>query len=1253
MQSGQVLLSLSMKRALSISLLSLVILSCSSSRLYYSSDAKEWESESVGETNELIYEMYLIGDAGSPSLDQQEPNLKLLEKKLSQSSERSAVVFLGDNIYLNGLPDSTHPRRKFYEDRIIEQMKTVEDFKGRVFFIPGNHDWDDGGKDGLNAIRRQEKFVEEYLDRGNTFLPDNGFPGPVDVELMDDDEHPLLRDDIRLVILDTQWWLHKYEKPFGDNGEYNLFDGGDFLNEFEDILIKRQKDFLVVAAHHPIMSQGPHGGYLPPSTHLKPPIFGTFNALYRRIFGYEQDVNHYRYRNMASTFKTLFEGNDHLIYASGHSHSLQYFREKGKRETRHYLVTGAGTKENYVASGRETEFSYEGEGFSKIKYYGDGSVWLEAWTHDGTDEGKLLYKTQMKPPYADPLEQEEENLPDIDYSDSTKVLAANPDYDGKGFLFEAFIGGHNRKYWSIESEFPVFDITEVNGGLIPVRMGGKGQSNTLHLEDADGNEFVLRSVDKQAGKIWDENLRKTFALDVAQDQFSILNPYGALIIPKLADAIGVYHTNPKIYYVPNDPRLGRYGDQIGGQLGLFEEKPDNDMSHVESVGRSEEVMAYRDMIREVDGDIDHRIDQEMFARARILDMIIGDWDRHSDQWRWAAFEPEDEQGKIYRPIPRDRDVAFMRMDGIIPTITKFGSFFQYQNFGDDYGNLVGLNFNSLDQTRRFTNQLTHSDWVAISEEIKRNLTDAVIESAVREYPIEVFEKYGDETIGHLKARRNKLLDITEEYYEMISGIVSIPASNKRERFVVSTLDRDRTRVEVYKLSGKGELREKYFDRIFTDKETSELRLFGLSGDDEFILKGEADNKIRILVNGGPGNDVINTLELNKKTARDIEIFDSEKGNEFFTSKKVHKHLSDDPTVNKYNYESDFKWDRVFPGYYFEYNSFDGVFIGGGPKIVRYGFRKDPAVTHYLRFNYAPRTGAANLKYDGTWFERVNNWDLQAEGEILFPKSFRNFFGLGNETTLEDRGNKYYRARLTKYTGEISLYQKVNNILGIELGNNFTVTDVENDDEDNNIITDPSAGISIDTFKDQWFNTLFSKISIVDVDNDVNPKQGYKFNFNSDIHIGIKNTSHPFSRLSSEFRIFYPIKFSPQIVVANRVGGAHNIGPFPFYESNTIGGTQNLRGYNGRRFAGRSSFYNNTEVRIELLDFYRYLLGGKLGITGFFDTGRVWTDNENSSRWHQGYGGGIWFNAFDSVLLNSTIGTSDEGVLVEIKAGFFF
>ncbi len=1233
----------------------IILISCSGSKVFISEEGADWQKRQSPEKEELIYQIFLIGDAGAATLDKQEPTLKLFQKSVEAGGEKSAAVFLGDNIYSYGLPEPTAPDRDFAEARLTEQLKTVQNYEGRVIFVPGNHDWDDGRAGGLEAVKRQEEFVEAYLNRGNTFLPDEGFPGPTDIELMDDDEHPALRKDIRLIVLDTQWWLHKHKKPYGDTGEYELFDGGDFLNEMEDVLKKRQKDFLVVAAHHPLITLGPHGGYVPPSRHLKPPIFGSLYAFYRRAFGLEQDVTHHKYKQLSRTLQNMFLGNDHLVYASGHSHNLQYIKKQGKRETQHYIVSGSGTKKNYVAKGRGSEFSYQGEGFVTLKYYENGSVWMEAWAPigDGTN-GKLLYKTELKPPYSDPLLGEKENqMQDIDYTDSLITLAPNPSYDEKGKAFRALAGNHNRELWSIKSEYPVFDVTEIKGGLIPVRMGGKGQSNTLHLEDKQGNEYVLRSVDKQAGKIWDENLKKTFALDLAQDQFSILNPYGALLIPTLAKAINVYHTNPALYYVPDDPMLGEYADQISGQLALFEEKPDGDMSHVASAGNSEEVVAYRDMIREIDGDIDHRVDQEMFARARLLDMLLGDWDRHSDQWRWATFEPDDRQGKIYRPIPRDRDVAFMKMNGLIPVVAKTGPFFQYQNFGENYGNLAGLNYNSLAQTRRFTNQLTREDWLEIAKKIQNQLTNEVLQQAVNQYPPEVKSTRGEETYQLLKARRDKLLSVAEKYYKMISGVVSIPGSHKRELFIVEALNDDKIRIQVFKLSGKGKLREKYYERTLDRSETREIRLYGMGDDDEFMFRGNNKSNIKILVSGGPGDDFYVDESTNQEFSKSIDVFDTERGNAYNLSGKTHIHHTKNPIENNYNYEKDFRWNRVHPGYFFSYNDDDGIFVGGGPRIIRNGFRKFPAVRHYFRVNYAPRTGAANIKYSGTWYELIGDWDLNLESAILFPKSYRNFFGLGNETTIEERDRNFYRARLTRYEIKPGISLRLNEFLSIHTGNRLSVTQADDNRDEDNVVSERDVGISPNTFKDQWFNTPYVNLALSDVDNAINPTMGYRLMLESDINIGIRNTTQTFSRFAGQLQMYFPVRFTPQITLANRMGGAHNIGSFPFYESNTIGGTTNLRGFRGNRFSGRSTFYNNFELRAELFDFYRYLLGGKVGLSGFFDIGRVWTDSESSTIWHRGYGGGIWFNLFDSMLLNSSVGRSNEDVLLEIKAGFFF
>ncbi|MTI87811.1 MAG: hypothetical protein FH748_07570 [Balneolaceae bacterium] len=1232
-----------------------LMLSCTSTRTFVDMEKGNPLELSPPPAQELLYRVFLIGDAGGPSLDVQEPSLKLFESFLKEADERSAAIFLGDNIYLNGLPPADHPRRAFYEARIIEQMKTVNEFDGRVFFIPGNHDWDDGGKKGLEAVKRQEKFVEKYLNRGNTFYPDNGFPGPADIKLMDDDEHPKLREDIRLILLDTQWWLHKYDKSRGDTGEYKVSDAGDVLTELDDILKKQRNDFLLVAGHHPLITHGARGGYLPPSVHLKPPVFGSLYALYRRIFGYRQDLTHHTYRQMSTALKNLFMGIEleHLVYAAGHSHSLQHHIQGNVRTQRHYLVSGAGSKERYVAKGRGAAFTHQGKGFMTLQYYEDGSVWVEGWVPKGDGStGEMIYRNQIKEPYDDPVPGDmEANQPEVDYSDSTRIISPNPEYDNKSTLFRMIAGEHNRGYWSIPATFPVFDVGTIKGGLKPVRLGGKGQTNTLHLESKDGVDYVLRSVDKEAGRIWEEELKQTVALDLAQDQFSILNPYAALVIPELADAVEVFHTNPKIYYVPHDPRLGSYADEVGGTLALFEERPNGDMSTIKSVGYTEEVLSHAEMIREIDGDIDHRVDQEAFARARLLDMLVADWDRHSDQWRWASFEPDDNKGKIYVPIPRDRDIALMNMTGPLARLAKLGSFFQYQNFRENYGLLRGLNFNSLTISRRFTNQLNREQWLAIAGFMEEALTDEVIEKAVRNYPDPVFKKYGTQTIRIMKKRRDKLKKVADAYYDMIAEVVSVLGSNKRERFEVQILDEEQLSVKVYKLSGDGDVKRKYYDRTFHSSATQELRLLGMNGDDEFLLSGEAENRVKINIVGGSGTDVFRDQTPKEGLRPNIYIYDTREGNNFETASNTVVKTSNDPLVNQYNYRTDYKWDRHFFSLYTSYNNDDGIFLGGGPEIVRYGFRKHPAARHYFRANYAPKTGAANVRYSGWWYQVAGSWDLNVESAFFLPKSYRNFFGLGNETTLEERKNNYYRARLTRYIIEPRMYIKKNDVFTFYAGIHSSITKVDGNDD--NILNDPDLNIPSETFSSQWFGGVTSGIKIRDADDASNPRQGYQFQMSGKVGLGMENTSDNFAVLSSDLRLYLSARYTPQVTFANRIGFAHNFGDFPFYESNTLGGTTTLRGYLGNRFSGRTSVYNNAEVRLELFDFYRYLLGGKIGLVGFVDTGRVWTDRRHSDVWHIGYGGGIWFNIFESFMVNTSLGISGEGTLFEIKAGFLF
>jgi hypothetical protein len=173
------------------------------------------------------------------------------------------------------------------------------------------------------------------------------------------------------------------------------------------------------------------------------------------------------------------------------------------------------------------------------------------------------------------IEVAEDEYPD--YSDSTIVVAPEPTYKA-GWLHEFLTGSNHRDVWITPVEVPYFDIGKEHGGLKPVKRGGGMQTTSIRLEALDGKQYVLRSVNKDGRRFLPEEFQYTFVAPISQDFISYSHPHGAFIIPTLADAVGVYHTNPRLVQVPDDPRFGIYQNFVGNILMLYEERPNKDMS---------------------------------------------------------------------------------------------------------------------------------------------------------------------------------------------------------------------------------------------------------------------------------------------------------------------------------------------------------------------------------------------------------------------------------------------------------------------------------------------------------------------------------------------------------------------------------------------------------------------------------------------------------------------------------------------------
>ena len=134
------------------------------------------------------------------------------------------------------------------------------------------------------------------------------------------------------------------------------------------------------------------------------------------------------------------------------------------------------------------------------------------------------------------------------------------------------------------------------------------------METADGRQFALRSIDKDLTKALPEEIRDINLLNLLQDQVSAMHPYSALVVPPLADAVGVYHTNPKVVYLKPQAAMGSFNPLFPEGLYLFEERPEGKRPEVPSFGKHEEIIGYVDLLDELEKDPNQRIDQEFVLR---------------------------------------------------------------------------------------------------------------------------------------------------------------------------------------------------------------------------------------------------------------------------------------------------------------------------------------------------------------------------------------------------------------------------------------------------------------------------------------------------------------------------------------------------------------------------------------------------------------------------------------------------------------
>ena len=371
-------------------------------------------------------------------------------------------------------------------------------------------------------------------------------------------------------------------------------------------------------------------------------------------------------------------------------------------------------------------------------------------------------------------------LPAVTGADSVEI-AAGVRYKAGG-LHRWFFGDTYRDLWKTPTRVQVLNLRTFAGGLRPVKTGGGNQTRSLRLVNPDGVEYVFRLVDKD--KVQTPAAFKGTIVDkVFRDQVSTSHPGAALAAAPMLDAAGVLHATPVLAVMPDDSLLGEFRPAFAGTLGLIEEYPGKPKHGVGFAG-AKKIIDSEELLRLLYSDPRQQVDTRAFLAARLMDMLLNDWDRHPGQWKWARMESG--VANPWQPIPRDRDKVFVSSDGLVATIARMVNG-NLVPFDESYPSVRALTWNSLEFDRRMLDGLEKPVWDSVAAALMQRVTDSVIDAALRALPPE-YQSSVPHLASALKERRTKLPEAANRFYRMLAQVADVHGTDAADRATITGVE---------------------------------------------------------------------------------------------------------------------------------------------------------------------------------------------------------------------------------------------------------------------------------------------------------------------------------------------------------------------------------------------------------------------------------------------------------------------------------
>ncbi|ADY51418.1 metallophosphoesterase [Pseudopedobacter saltans DSM 12145] len=1157
---------------------------------FYNVDEKDWRSNKIQDSTSLIRSIFLISDVGYLKKREKGIVLDIMQKQLNRSSKNDLLIFLGDNT--NSLKRDTLPN-----GALLKQLNLGKNFKGKTLFIAGNRDW----HNKVIPIKEQQHFIDRTLG-SPAFVPEN-----IESIVQKID----LKSDLIVIAVQTELLLNKDTEEEKKKSSYATI---------EKIILDNTDKNILIVQHHPIYSNGVHGGFFSLKDHLFPltsihknlyiplPIIGSLYPIIRQYGISKQDLNNIQYQELIQSLSKIIANKKNVVIASGHEHSLQLLKQGNINQ----LVSGSGSLSTRVFNIYPALFGMGALGYAKLDYYENGQCWVEFYSINSLNkDSQLIFKKALYGLKGDHLDLVDEKS--IDYKDSIKAISAGTEYASSKKRQKTF-GKQYRQSWITPVHVSYLDLTREKGGL-EVK---SSSDNILILQDKEKTTYTFRLINRNPHDLLPKGFDATIIEDIVKDQTSTSQPYGALVVDYLSKKANLPSFETQLFFLPYTRLLKENLADFGGHLGLLEKSLSNYNNLIST-----------DSLYTVLENHHVKVNQYLYLKNRLFDLLIGDYHRDESTWLWQSKKHDG--NIIYSPFNKNRIQFFTKIDGYVPSFLR-KLVPEVQTFGYTIKKPEKLAISARNLDRNLLNELSETDWIAVAEELMEEITDKVIEESVRKLPPESFEIDGQELIKKLIARKNNLKETALNYYNVLAKDIRIVGTNKPD---IANIKRNRDSTTVTMNN---------FKRQFSNKKTKQIQVFALDGNDTLKVSGTSKAPIKVRFVGGNGVDYVK----NSSKSKHLFIYDNPDSNIEY-AKPAKLILTDERWINEFS-RDDFIYNKSgFSPDAMIYNATDFVSIGLSHQIKNRGFRKEPfAFEQKVGALMAPKTGALEIKYLSTFYSIFsNNLDLVLSGRYIGPAYDFNFYGTGNSSENTDK-LKYYQVRSKNAHFNVFAQKRISNRITAGIGPGFSYFNILKQ-SDNSFIRDNG----IETSTTNWFLNMSSYVNFDLSDDTFYPKNGWRWASNANYFSQINNEKYNFVKLQTDFRYYYTPSRNVPFTMALRLGANTNIGNYNFYHSNTLGNLTNLRGYRADRFSGKSSLYGNFEGRLKLTKIRSYVLAGDIGAFGFYDTGRVFSNVTELNKWHSGYGPGIWINFFDHLLVSLGYGISSEDKVFSLNIGCRF